>query len=205
MPFSHYHQINQIVELIVELSPRRVLDVGVGFGMYGYLARLYLELSDGRQQYSDWQRVIDGIEAFPEYVTPVHEWIYNEIHRADALTVLPTLREPYDLVLAIDVLEHFPREQGVEFLRECTRCGRNVLISTPKEYWDQTDAFGNPYETHHHLWRKADFRSFKDRLLVPNAYSLIVLIGPDAARVRRVLLKRKIRLWQRKLRHLVNR
>jgi hypothetical protein len=42
MPTSHPHQLNQIVELIMLTDPHSLLDVGIGFGKYGVLAREYL-------------------------------------------------------------------------------------------------------------------------------------------------------------------
>ena len=109
MPTSHLHQINEIVELIVLTNPQTVLDVGVGFGKYGALAREYLELRDGRNQYHDWQRRIDGIEVFPDYLTPLHDYIYDTVHVGNATEIMPALNLRYDLVLLIDVLEHFTK------------------------------------------------------------------------------------------------
>ncbi len=43
MPTSHLYQISDILEIISLIRPRSVLDVGVGFGKYGLLAREYLE------------------------------------------------------------------------------------------------------------------------------------------------------------------
>ena len=62
MPTSHLHQLNAIVEIMMLTDPQSMLDVGVGFGKYGFLAREFLELYDGRDAYADWQRRIDGIE-----------------------------------------------------------------------------------------------------------------------------------------------
>ena len=54
MPFSHFTQLNTILELITLTDPMSMLDIGVGFGKYGVLAREYLELRDGREAYSPW-------------------------------------------------------------------------------------------------------------------------------------------------------
>ncbi len=64
MPTSNPYQINEILEAINITRPRSILDIRVGFGKYGVLAREYLELYDGREKYGDWKRRIDGIEAF---------------------------------------------------------------------------------------------------------------------------------------------
>ena len=107
MPSSHLHQINEIMELIFNSKPKSLLDIGVGFGKYGFLSREYLELGDGRQKYNDWKIQIDGIEVFTEYLTPIHKFIYNEIFEGNALDILPTLKTKYDLILLIDVFSLF--------------------------------------------------------------------------------------------------
>jgi hypothetical protein len=58
------------MDLIVNINPNSVLDIGTGFGKYGLLCREYLELWDGRQNYDKFLRRIDGVEAFESYITP---------------------------------------------------------------------------------------------------------------------------------------
>ena len=67
------------MDIIISLQPFSVLDVGSGFGKYGVLCREYLELWDGRQEYKFIRR-IDGVEAFENYITPLHKFIYNNIY-----------------------------------------------------------------------------------------------------------------------------
>jgi len=119
MPTSHLHQLSHIVEAIDVLNPRTMLDVGVGFGKYGVLAREFLELRDGRSRYDDWQRRIDGIEVFEGYLTPLHRFVYDEIHIGNAIDVLPTLPAVYVLAWLVDGLEHFSKSDGDMVLRQC--------------------------------------------------------------------------------------
>lgn len=184
MPTSQWLQISSLVELIVHANPKKMLDIGVGFGKYGYLSREYLELWDRRQVYDDWQRTIDGIEAFEKYVTPAHQFIYNTIHIGDAKEILPTLDSDYDLILLVDVLEHFTREDGEVILRLCQERSRNVLISVPNWLSDQDAHFDNVYETHRFLWEKGHFSAFRQKFILPDeGGSMVVFLGEDAARV----------------------
>lgn len=189
MPTSHPDQLNEIVRLIMLADPKMLLDVGVGFGKYGLLAREYLELWDGRERYRQWSRRIDGIEAFGGYLTPVHDFVYNRVYVGDALEVLPALDHHYDLALLIDVLEHFDYEDGRRLLSECRRRARNLLVSTPKRVGAQREAFGNPYETHRFEWQRRHLTSFGDAFFVPNAHSINVFLGEDAPRVRKAYRK----------------
>lgn len=198
MPTSHFSQLNEITELIVESDPARVLDIGVGFGKFGVIAREYLELWDGREQYRDWKRVIDGIEAFPAYITPLHEYVYDEIHLGNALDVLPTLTKRYDLILLIDVLEHFSYDEGLELLEKCASAGKNTLISTLVVVEEQEDAFGNPFETHRFQWKQSHLKRFAPGFFVPNRHSMIYYFGSDAPR-----LKKKIKSLSRQVKYLL--
>jgi ubiquinone/menaquinone biosynthesis C-methylase UbiE len=183
MPSSHHQQLNEIVELIRLTDPQKMLDIGTGFGKFGFLAREYLELWDGREQYRDWQRQIDGIEAFESYLGPVHESIYTRVYKGDALQVLPALAGSYDLVLLIDVLEHFTREEGLRVLEQCARISRNVLVSVPVTVSEQENAFGNPWETHRSRWAKKDFSGFAGKFFLPNPRSLICYFGEDGKKI----------------------
>ncbi len=185
MPTSHSQQMNEIVELIALTDPQSLLDIGVGFGKYGVLAREYLELWDGRDQYLDWQRRIDGIEGFSDYKTPIHEFIYDNMYWGDAREIVPKLEVDYDLIILIDILEHFTREEGMKLLEICLQRGRNVLISTPIKMSDQGEAFENPYETHRYQWTRKDFEGFQNRVMLRNSDSLLAYLGEDADRVGR--------------------
>src|SRR5208283_1293046 len=119
MPSSHHYQLNEIIELIIDTNPAKLLDIGIGYGKYGFLAREYLELWEQGSSYDSHKRQIDGIEAFDEYITPVHRLIYDQIFSGDAKEVLPLIKDRYDLILMIDVLEHFTHEDGVKVIEEC--------------------------------------------------------------------------------------
>ena len=110
--------------MIIALKPLKVLDVGTGFGKYGALCREYLDLWDGRQKY-EFATQIDGVEVFKEYITPLHHFVYNNIYNDNIIAVIRKLEMGYDLVLLLDVLEHFDKEEG-KFLLD------KLVV---KEYW----------------------------------------------------------------------
>lgn len=187
MPSSHFNQLSEIVELIVSCDPKTILDIGIGFGKYGFLSREYLELWDGRYQYDNWKRQIDGIEVYKKYITPIHNLIYDRIFQGNAIDILPTLKTKYDLILLIDTLEHFSKDEGSKILSQCLQHGRNVIISTPKDIGNQKDSFGNIFETHRFQWKEIHFNKFSDKLYIPNKKSLIYFIGEDKLQVEKKL------------------
>jgi len=185
MPTSNLSQLNEITHLIKVTDPKAILDIGIGFGKYGFLAREYLELWDCQQEYPEWTRRIDGIEAFADYVGPLQRLIYNTIHMGNALDVLPTLDATYDLVLLVDVLEHFSHDDGLRLLKECLRIGRNLLVAVPKPFSHQGAAFGNEFETHRFDWKARDFAAFPAKFFLKTRCSLICYLGEDYRAVRR--------------------
>jgi len=111
MPSSQHYHISKIMDNIIALKPKSILDIGTGFGKYGALCREYLELWDGRQKY-EFTRRIDGVEVFGKYITPLHKFVYNNIFSEDIIELIDRLDFKYELVLLIDVLEHFNKDQG---------------------------------------------------------------------------------------------
>lgn len=172
------------MELIAATSPKSILDIGFGNGKYAFLAREYLEIWNGFLKREDWERRIDGIEVFEDYITPLHYALFDNIYIGDATEVLPGLNVSYELILLIDVLEHFGYEEGMELLEACTKKGRNVIISTPKDIGVQGELYGNPFEAHRFQWTKKQFSVFKSKFFVPNCFSYICFIGDDAPRVK---------------------
>jgi hypothetical protein len=182
------------MELILFTSPESILDVGVGFGKYGFLSREYLELWNGKGKYCDWRIRIDGIEACKDYLTPVHRFIYNDIYIGNAIDILPNLEAKYELILLIDVLEHFEYDQGILLLNQCASIGKNIIVSTPHDIGigNRGNIFGNAFEIHRFQWNKKHFRMFKNIYFLSNKLSLICYIGENVPRLRRKRINRKI-------------
>lgn len=168
MPFSQSSQISSIVKFIEDSNPSALLDVGTGMGQYGFLARNSLEQANlfqingaqaSQKLKQEWQVRIDGIEGCPTYLTPVHEYAYNRIMIGEAIETLREVGDnAYDIVLAIDILEHFTKPDGLKFLAELKRVAKQaVLVSTPKEFHSQ-EIEANPYENHRSHWTDEELK-----------------------------------------------
>jgi methyltransferase family protein len=191
MPSSQHYHISKIMDLIININPMSILDIGTGFGKYGVLCREYLELWDGRHNYSQFLRRIDGVEVFGDYITPLHKFVYNNIYVDDIMEVLDKIETKYDLILLIDVLEHFEKHQGEVLLQKILRKNDGILISTPKKPSIQKDAFRNVYETHRSEWTKGDLSSLAPNLVINDRVSHIAYLGTNENVTK---LKRKHRL-----------
>jgi hypothetical protein len=165
------------MDCIVTLNPKSVLDVGVGFGKYGVLCREYLDLWDGREEYSQFLRRIDGVEVFADYITPLHKYVYDKVYTQDILLAADNLDFRYDLVLLIDVLEHLKKSDGELLLRKMSMRHRGVLISTPKKVSSQKNAFNNSYETHRSQWTKGDILRIGKTWFLADDQNFIAYLG----------------------------
>ena len=182
--------------LIVYLKPTSVLDIGVGFGKYGVLCREYLELWDGRGNYSEFLRRIDGVEAFKKYITPLHKFVYNRLYDDDIMNIIDKIDFRYDLVLLIDVLEHFNIEQGNLLLSKILQNNKGAIVSTPKKVSNQKDVFDNKYETHKSQWTKDQLTAYGESFFFSDSVSYIAYLSTDkeqSAALRTEFFMRKVK------------
>lgn len=140
--------------------PKRVLEVGIGEGEVAQRVS---------QRYPD--AAVIGLD-LPDDIL-AQEWLTRELTSVFGdITRLPFPDASFDLVMAIEVLEHVPRPEAA--LAELTRvAARDVVVSVPREplwrfanmcrgkYWS---ALGNtPGHIQH--WSSRGFRKFVARHL----------------------------------------
>lgn len=119
MPTSDYHNINAILAIVTNLRPKKVLDVGCGFGKYGVLLREYLDVWQERLLPKEWKADLVGIEAYERYHNPVYDFVYSKVHLGEAQRVLPTL-EDFDVILIADVIEHLKKRRHGRWSRSAS-------------------------------------------------------------------------------------
>jgi len=183
MPTSFHSQIGTIIDLILRINPKAILDIGVGFGKYGFLSREYLEVAKG--DFEKFNLTIDGIEGFAKYLNPAHKFIYNKIYLGNALDILPSLKKKYDLILIIDCLEHFDQQSGLKLLKLMQSRAKNIIISVPAFFIPQGSVNENTYEEHKYFWRKQDFHALKNKVFFEHFESLIVYQGEHCRKLRK--------------------
>jgi hypothetical protein len=144
-PTSSYSQISFLIEIIVQLRPAKILDVGAGGGKYGLLCNECL-MDVPREQAQPLQ--IDAVEAFDPYITDVHKTVYTRIMRGDIRELAAGL-DSYDLVMMIDMFEHIPKADGVKLMQSLRSRAKHILVSVPAREHYQAAFDGNEYEVHH--------------------------------------------------------
>lgn len=145
-----------------------------------------------------WRHRIDAVEAFSSYITPVYEYVYDEVFVGDATEIVPRLSRLYDLVLLIDVLEHIDRQQGEELLKVLRIKSRVILISLPRKVRPQGAIFGNPYEVHRSEWTRQELLEFGPCSFLVCREKLICIMGEAGVRMWKAHCKRRLRKILRK-------
>ena len=154
MPTSPYGHIETFIGFLMQQRPRSILDVGLGNGKLGFIARDCLDVMLNQSYRRErWQVRIDGIEVFADYIQDHQRAIYDEIHVGDALETIDRLGS-YDMVVLGDVLEHFEKDRARELLDKCAAhaSGSIVLFVPLGKTWRQPAIYGNEHETHRSFW-----------------------------------------------------
>jgi len=144
--------IGDILDLLVLNEPKTIVDIGTGFGKWGFLSRLYLELEPHKKE--NWEIQIDGIEIFSSYLTLLREF-YSSIQIAD---MQDCKIANYDIALCIGVIEHIPKKEGLNFLTKLIQNNKSVIVTSPKGFKKQGALWGNIHETHVTGWSQKDFK-----------------------------------------------
>lgn len=151
MPTSLLALAPSIVHLAwdAEPQPRKVLDIGPGWGKYGLLLRENFP----RDHFS----TIEAIEMEPSYFLGEQgrsiSGIYDQLYQGDASLFSAEFFAQYDLVLMLDVIEHVEKEAAIEML---ARIPGRVIVSTPVEFFHNGPGLPES-ETHRSHWTVEDF------------------------------------------------
>lgn len=163
MPSSRYQVIPSVLDLVVGMNPKSILDVGIGYGKYGVLFREYLDVWKTNKPFQQRVTQIDGVEAFLEYRTPVWD-VYDNVYTDNIITLAPELaRIKYDLLFMGDVIEHFEKEEAKKLLG--TLNYNHIIIITPFQVLKQDAVYNNQYEIHKSEWKHQDFPNLELKII----------------------------------------
>ncbi|MBX3178134.1 MAG: hypothetical protein KF886_12280 [Candidatus Hydrogenedentes bacterium] len=162
MPVSIHIQLTHCINKIIQLQPKSVLDVGCGFGKWGYLCREYLDVFPGRPYPDQWITRIDGIEFFEPYIMPHQRFLYSNIMIGDVRDLCKEI-DHYDLIIAGDVIEHMFKDEAESVLETLyAQANKLLIVNIPLgEGWIHPEEYGNPAELHRSEWYVEDFEPFR--------------------------------------------
>ncbi len=185
MPSSSNLQLSLITDWINKLQPKKVLDIGVGNGRYGFLCR---DILDTPFEDHPNRIILEGIEGYEKYITDIHRILYDKIYFGNCLQLIDEMKDDYDLILLIDVIEHMDKEDGMLFLQKLIKKSRNVIIGTPKGFTTQDDVYGNELERHRSGWLPSDFKSIEGAVVkeikLEFPYKLVCFFGKDYSKIK---------------------
>jgi SAM-dependent methyltransferase len=181
MPTSAWGYITPILDKIAALHNDQhiqdILDVGCGGGKWGFLSRDLIDYYHNSAYFKkDWELNIEGVEAFPKYKTPVHEFIYDKIHYKPVQEI--EFQKDYDVIFFMEVIEHIKKDEGLKILDTLlSRVRRGIFLSFPPEYdllgrhiFEQQDTHENDFERHVSIWNESDLIKYKYDVLYFNTY-----------------------------------
>jgi len=144
----------------IPLPEFTILDVGMGFGKWGFLIRDTFDSGTAQNfKKKDWKINITGVETFTKLITPVQKHLYNKIIKKNIFDSIDELVK-YDLVIMGDVIEHIEKQRAYKLLDELFKHTDNILVSTPLGFMPQGAWAGNNNETHLSGWEPADFKDY---------------------------------------------
>ena len=159
MPTSTTSHITDSLRLIIPQNPSSILDIGVGYGRWGYLCRETLDAAFERYKPEEWSVRIEGIEIFEPYILPHQRFLYDTIHIGNAAHIIKTLGH-FDIIIAGDVVEHLPKDEAWGLLKNIMqRAQKGFVLNLPlgKEWLRECPNHENKHEAHLSWWRKDDF------------------------------------------------
>jgi len=164
MPSSRPETIAPICDWMSGKSTKdisSVLDVGCGFGKWGFLARLYIQIWTSvitTEQWKNWKNElrVDTIEIYEDYITDLQRKLYNNIYIGDMRKLIDTV-ENYDLIILGEVIEHVPFVEGLKLLNTARKKSKWTIITTPDYFLKGKAYMGNHYEQHQCLWEDNQF------------------------------------------------
>jgi hypothetical protein len=146
---SFVDQVPVIIFLLHKLSPQTVLDVGKGFGKYGFLLHEYVGIDqtkrpDPNKTLAEQSRVaVDAVEVNRSYLWPHLGQLYRQVFVGRVEELCSTLPS-YDVILMADVIEHIEKAAALQVL-ESFLARSTVIVSTPRHFFEQ-DLYESPDE-----------------------------------------------------------
>lgn len=132
----------------IPINACSIIDVGCGRGIVGALVRIYRH-----------PKRLVGIDAFSPYLDfcRYHNF-YDELYQYDLRNIpLPFKDKEFDVATCIEVIEHLPKNSGIQLLKELERIAKKVIVTTPNGSLPQEALDNNLFQRHLSNWYVKDF------------------------------------------------
>ncbi len=148
VPLAPAPLVKHLAQAVKDTQPATVLELGFGRGETGRAIRTACPAA-----------AITGVEVWQPYVDIAkNREPYDVVIAADILGVLPTLAgNSFDAVVAMEVIEHLTREDADIVIAHCKRIAPQVYASSPIGDFPEEALHGNPFQVHRSTWTEADW------------------------------------------------
>jgi len=109
---------------------------------------------------------VTGVDMFDAYLaTAKQSGFYDQVVNAD-IRHLPFPNKSFDVVMALQIIEHLEKHEGLAFVRELERVARDkVIIATPVGFVKQEGYDHNDLQEHKSGWEPDEMRSMGYRVI----------------------------------------
>lgn len=135
------HATNNLPLWFFVRGARTILDVGCG-------------VNSPVNYFVSRSQVMDGVDVVPEVLQQAQSAKYRHLYCADIRSF--SVPQAYDVVTALDVLEHFTKDEGIRVLEGLEHAAGRVIVVTPNGFVPQHIP-GHPFQEHHSGWAAEDF------------------------------------------------
>lgn len=136
MPVSNPETKPWIMEHVLKLQPKTVLDVGAGKGVYLNAIRQFMGKAVHVTAVEVWEPYIKFFSLKSRY----DEVIQEDVRKIEDFK--------YDLVILGDVLEHMSVEEAMALWDKVSKQAKYAVIAIPTVHMPQGAVNDNPYEVH---------------------------------------------------------
>jgi len=153
LPTSVYTHVVDVLDLVWEVQPNSILDVGCGWGKWGVLFRDVVDVVKGNYLPKDYKVKIDAVEVFDKYENSLYS-VYSKVVFGEIGQLLKDKKiGQYDMIYMGDVIEHFSRESAKLIVQDLLPLVTKLLVlAVPLGVWEQDVIGGNRYERHLSSW-----------------------------------------------------
>ena len=129
---------NKVVPYVLNLKPKTVFDLGMGSGLYGVALRAF-----------DPEIRMIGLDGWlPYFQTEFVQYYTARIHASIEAVMYGMFPMWGDIVLCMDVIEHFEKQTAVKLLVCLKDAPMPAIVSTPLFDYKQGPVEGNDLEEH---------------------------------------------------------
>lgn len=169
MPYSSPSLDDQVLQILKQIQPIVVYDIGAGAGKYGRIVKKNLPntRSVAVEIDTDYIKKFDLREIYTEVLEmSANDLISERFYDAN-----------FDTIIIGDCIEHLKKSDGLDLLNFLVYRARWILIQYPLKYLQNTFE-GKHQEAHISVWGDNDFISFEvEKKLSENSQECVLIKG----------------------------